>query len=97
MEIDHIEAKSEGGLDDPSNLQMLYSTCNRMKGTSSQSVFLAKTAHLRIGKSTEGIDFDSYKLETYSEHDWSFREAALYYKQKQEGGFILSTKRGLSD
>ena len=75
-EIDHIEPKSKGGSDEPSNLQLLCSTCNRIKGTSSQSVFLAKTAHLRIGKSTEGMDFDSYNLETYSEHDWSFREVA---------------------
>lgn len=76
MEIDHIEPKSKGGTDDPSNLQLLCSTCNRMKGTSSQAVFLAKTAHLRVGKSTEGMDFDSSKLETHSEHDWSFKEVA---------------------
>ncbi len=76
MEIDHIEPKSKGGTDDPSNLQLLCSTCNRMKGTSSQAVFLAKTAHLRVRKSTEGMDFDSSKLETHSEHDWSFKEVA---------------------
>lgn len=76
MEIDHIEPKSKGGTDDPSNLQLLCSACNRIKGTSSQSVFLAKTAHLRVGKSTEGMDFDSSKLETHSEHDWSFKEVA---------------------
>ena len=76
MEIDHIEPKSKGGTDDPSNLQLLCSTCNRMKGTSSQAVFLAKTAHLRVGKSTEGMDFDSSKLETHSGHDWSFKEVA---------------------
>lgn len=76
MEIDHIEPKSKGGTDDPSNLQLLCSTCNRMKGTSSQAVFLAKTDHLRVGKSTEGMDFDSSKLETHSEHDWSFKEVA---------------------
>ena len=76
MEIDHIEPKSKGGTDDPSNLQLLCSTCNRIKGTSSQAAFLAKTAHLRVGKSTEGMDFDSSKLETHSEHDWSFKGVA---------------------
>ena len=76
MEIDHIEPKSKGGTDDPSNLQLLCSTCNRIKGTSSQAAFLAKTAQLRVGKSTEGMDFDSSKLETHSEHDWSFKEVA---------------------
>lgn len=76
LEIDHIEAKSKGGSDEPSNLQLLCSTCNRMKGTSSQAVFLTKTAKLRKGKSSKGVDFGLSNSKIYSEHDWSFREVA---------------------
>lgn len=76
LEVDHVEAKSKGGSDEPSNLQLLCSTCNRMKGTSSQAVFLTKTAKLRKGKSSDGIDFGLSNSKIYSEHDWSFREVA---------------------
>ena len=76
LEVDHVEAKSKGGSDEPSNLQLLCSTCNRMKGASSQAVFLTKTAKLRKGKSSEGVDFGLSNSKIYSEHDWSFREVA---------------------
>ena len=32
MEVDHTLLRSKGGTDQPDNLQLLYSGCNRSKG-----------------------------------------------------------------
>ena len=37
MEVDHIVPRAAGDTDDPSNLQLLCSDCNRRKGTKSQA------------------------------------------------------------
>ena len=33
MEVDHVLPKAKGGTDQPSNLQLLCSGCNRSKGS----------------------------------------------------------------
>lgn len=48
MEIDHIYPQSLGGTDCKDDLQLLCSACNKVKGSSSQDVFLRKTEYLRI-------------------------------------------------
>lgn len=47
FEIDHRLPKAKGGSDEVSNLQLLCSYCNRVKGKRSMEVLLAKLAELK--------------------------------------------------
>ena len=42
FEVDHIVPQSAGGTDHPKNLQLLCSSCNRIKGTGSQEELIRK-------------------------------------------------------
>jgi 5-methylcytosine-specific restriction endonuclease McrA len=42
FEVDHIVPKSRGGPDGVGNAQLLYRTCNQLKGAQARSVFLVR-------------------------------------------------------
>jgi len=48
LEIDHIIAKSKGGTDHIDNLQLLCSSCNRVKGNRGMEYLMSALNHVRI-------------------------------------------------
>ena len=55
LEVDHIKPRSKGGPDNPSNLQLLCTRCNRLKGSKVRGeakVVKKKTAPARKASST---------------------------------------------
>lgn len=52
LEVDHIVPRAKGGIDHPDNLQLLCSSCNRMKGNGSHEELIAKLSRAGLRRET---------------------------------------------
>ncbi len=48
MDVDHIIPKARGGVDDDENLQLLCSSCNRIKGKKTMEYLITRLRELKI-------------------------------------------------